>query len=109
MTKRFKGAIEYPPIVPYHVDTGQKGIAFTDGTQVVRDDGSGGLIGDVDPSGVNRIDYDTGSYDFTFLVPPANGAQIRVAYRQLLRVTKEDIPIEKSQLAVKGRYTIRTS
>ena len=109
LTKRFKGAIEYPPIVPYHTETGQKGIAFTDGTQVVRDNGNGELIGDVDPLGVNRIDYDTGSYDFTFADPPFGGSQIRVAYRQLLRVTKEDIPIEKSLLAVKGRYTIRTS
>ena len=106
---RFQGNVTYPPIVEYDSVTGQKGIAFTDGYQVVRDDGSGDLIGDVNPAGVNRLDYDTGSYDFTFVLPPGNGETIYSTYRQKLQTPSEDIPIADDELPVKGRYTITTA
>lgn len=38
----------------------KKTFKITDGTAVITDDGQGNLIGDVDPSGVNTIDYTTG-------------------------------------------------
>ncbi len=101
-TLRFKGSIEFPPIVPFSPVLGINGIAFSDGAQVILDDGDGGLEGDVDLTGVNVIDYDTGAYDMTFSLPPANGAIIRSTYRQRLETPSEDIPIDKNQLAVLG-------
>jgi hypothetical protein len=108
-TKRFTGAVEYPPVVEYDAVTGQKGIAFTDGSQVVVDDGDGNLTGDVDASGNNHFDYDTGAYDFTFALAPAVGATIQSTYRQLLRTPSENLPIDKTQLAVKNRYAFTTT
>ncbi len=40
--------------------------------QVVTDDGSGNLTGDVDPLGTNTVNYATGAYDFTFALTPAD-------------------------------------
>lgn len=106
ITKRFKGSIGYPPINPYNA--GDKGIAFSDGTQAIIDDGNGNLTGDIDPAGQNVIDYDTGGYDFTFLIAPADGQGIYSTYRQILDTASQDIPIEKSQLSVKGIITTAT-
>ena len=109
ITGRYQGSVEYPPVVPRDVLTSQKGIALTDGSQVVLDDGDGNFTGDIDPAGVNRFDYDTGTYDFTFLNVPAVNATIYSAYRQLLSTASEDIPIGDDEMPVKGLYTIRTS
>lgn len=102
VTRRFKGAVRYPPINPYDVPTSLKGIAFSDGTQVVTDDGDGKLVGDVDPAANNVIDYGTGGYDFTFLNPPALDAAIWSTYRQILETDSEDIPVGKDEMPVKG-------
>jgi hypothetical protein len=107
-TSRFRGVLEFPPIVPLDPTTSQKGIAFTDGTQVVVDDGDGNLVGDVHAGGSNYIDYSTGAFDFTFTLPPAVGTSIQSTYRQMLRVDSENLPIDDTQLAVKNRYTITT-
>jgi hypothetical protein len=107
-TTRFRGAVGYPPVIPFDVVAGGGGAAFSDGAQVVLDDGTGKLIGDVDPTGVNRIDYDTGAYDFTFALPPAAGGDINSTYRQRLETPSEDIPIDKMQIAVKGILAIQT-
>jgi uncharacterized phage protein gp47/JayE len=104
VTARFQGVVKYPPIVPYV--EGMKGIAFSDGVQTVIDDGEGGLEGDIDPNGINRIDYQTGSYDFTFRLAPAVGSEIWSAYRQMLRTSSEDLPLEDNQLAVQGLVEI---
>ena len=106
VTKRFHKAVEYPPVNPYHALSGEKGIAFSDGTQVVTDDGNGALVGDVDPAGRNVIDYDTGGYDFTFFLPPQDQAEIMSTYRQILDTPSEDIPIDKNQIGVKGDVTV---
>jgi hypothetical protein len=42
-------------------------LTITDGTQTIIDDGSGNLVGDIDPAGDNTIDYKRGHYDVTFL------------------------------------------
>lgn len=107
-TKKFKGITDYAPINPYDSTTGFKGIAFAAGSQVVRDDGNGALIGDVDPTGVNRIDYDTGGYDFTFALPPASGAEVRSTYMQILDTSSQDLPIDNDQICVKGTVSITT-
>jgi hypothetical protein len=107
-TKNFKGVATYSPINPYDSVTGFKGIAFAAGAQVVRDDGSGNLIGDVDPAGVNRIDYDTGGYEFTFALPPADGEEINSTYKQILDTSSQDLPIDNDQLSIKGIVNITT-
>ncbi len=47
---------------------------------VVRDDGSGHLIGDVSGSGVNTIDYATGAYNVTFAGNVVNGVDVTADY-----------------------------
>jgi len=107
-TQLFDGSVKYPPVNPYDTLTGLKGIAFSDGTQVVYDDGDGNLIGDVDAGGQNIIDYGTGGYNFTFANPPPLDAEIRSTYRQILRTNSEDIPVDKNQISVKGLVTVST-
>lgn len=99
ITSRIKGTITYPPIVAGSV-------AFSDGSQVVIDDGDGNLTGNVDSSGNNIIDYDTGAYDFKFELVPSSGLTVRSTYVQRLESASEDIPIGDDQLGVKGRLTV---
>jgi len=108
-TSVFEGAVTYPPVNPYDPTTGQKGIAFSDGIQVILDDGSGNLVDDpTDPLSPNRgsIDYGTGGYTLRFVTSPADDAEIRSTYMQILETDSQDIPIEKSQIVVKGLVTI---
>jgi len=49
----------------------------------VTDDGFGHLIGNVDPSGLNTINYDTGVFAVTFSGIPASGAPIFANYTHL--------------------------
>ena len=102
----FIGSVDYPPIVAYDSVSGTKGIAFTDGTRVVRDDGSGNLIGDVDAAGANWVDYDSGAYNFTFSAAAVAGTSIYSTYKQKLQTPSEDIPVDKTQLCVKGTYSL---
>ena len=46
----------------------------------VTDDGAGNLIGDVDPTGTNTIDYDTGILSVKFTFPPPDGEDIICEY-----------------------------
>jgi len=105
-TRRFRGSIAHPPVNPYSPTSGLKGIAISDGTRFIMDDGAGNLIGDVDGSGVNRIDYTSGAYDFTFLTAPSNGVEIFGAYYQLMTTSSKDLTIDKNQLAVQGNLDI---
>ena len=105
-----EGAVAFPPIVPYDPITGQKGIAFTDGIQTVRDwAGDGKLYDAVGGTQVGTVDYDTGSFSFQFPAVPGVGAAIWASYDQMLRTPSEDIPINKLQLAVEGNIVITTS
>jgi hypothetical protein len=48
-------------------------LQITTGAQTVNDDGVGNIIGDIDSTGTNTIDYDTGKVNASFLdIPPAN-------------------------------------
>nr|MBC8867822.1 hypothetical protein [Planctomycetota bacterium] len=58
-------------------------IQFTDGTQIVTDDGSGNLVGDVNPGGTNSIDYATGAFSVTFAAAPAVDAAITADYEYI--------------------------
>lgn len=69
-----------------------------DGTSVkVTDNGEGKLIGDIDPSGVNTIDYNTGGVDVTFSRFLKDGSAIQAEYASYIEVTEfqsgSDIPV----------------
>lgn len=53
-------------------------VSFTDGSQVVRDDGNGNLIGDCYTGGA--INYVTGVYTFTWLTAPTLNDELTVDY-----------------------------
>jgi len=108
-TETIKGVLQYPPVIPIDPVSGANGIAFAVADRVVVDDGNGNLVGDVNPLGVNRIDYDTGAYEFTLSTLPANGSILYSTYKQLLRVNAEDIPIDASDMPVKGTWTFSSS
>ena len=68
-SRRYNGSLNYSP-----VEAGS--IRFTDGTQVVTDDGGGTLSGDVDITATRTIDYTLGIYDFTFTAVTADAVTI---------------------------------
>ena len=105
----FTGVLSYPPAVAYDIILGQKGIAISDGSQVILDFDGDGILKTTDGTICGTIDYDTGAYDFSFPVTPSSGLSIWAAYYQKLQTASEDIPIDKEQLAVKGTYTITTT
>jgi hypothetical protein len=69
----FTGTLAYTPVRPGSV-------VLTDGTQIVRDDGAGNLIGDINPAGNNTLVYATGVYDVTFAANVVNGTAVTVDY-----------------------------
>lgn len=72
-TATFTPTLAYTPVV--------KGtLTITDGTQVVRDDGNGNIVGDINPSGTNTVVHATGVLNFTFATAPASGAAITASY-----------------------------
>ncbi len=98
---RFHGKLGHAPVVP-------GSLAFSDGDQVVTDDGNGNLVGDISAYGHNTIDYETGSYDFMFAADAIAGASLSSTYRQYLNVDSENIPVEKWELPVLGTLSINT-
>jgi hypothetical protein len=56
-------------------------LTITDGTQTATDDGNGILIGDVDASATNIIDYDSGRYFVSFAAATADQAQVTASFR----------------------------
>lgn len=71
--QQFTRSLDYTPLLPGT-------LVLTDGTQVISDDGQGNLVGDIDATGTNTIDYASGAMDATFAVAPASGASITVDY-----------------------------
>ena len=111
-TDRMYGVLNFPPLTAYSISQGIYGIAFSDGRQTVIDKfGDGKLYqesyGAWTESGT--INYDTGSYDFTFSTTPQVDSNFVATYVQKLSVASEDIPIEKSQLAVVGNIVVTAS
>jgi len=54
--------------------------------QVATDDGLGNLVGDVDASGENTINYETGEFDLTWDTAPPDGTDILANYVKLARI-----------------------
>lgn len=73
----YAGIYVHFPIIP-----GSVSITATSGTNTltVTDDGSGNLIGDVDPAGVNTIHYDDGDFDIKFSDSVDGASNIVSAY-----------------------------
>ena len=59
-------------------------ILITAGALTVTDDGEGNLTGDVDPTGNNTIDYDTGAIDVTLSSAPALNIDVSCRYHYIL-------------------------
>lgn len=72
-TSNYTGTLDYAPVVG-------ETLVLTDATQVVTDDGSGNLIGDVNPAGTNSINYANGAFDVTFAVAVATGDSVVGSY-----------------------------
>lgn len=97
---RFQGQLSHFPLVPGTV-------SFTDSYQTTQDDGAGNLTGDdIDSTGINTVDYDTGTYDFSFKAAPSSARSISSVYKQLLSVNAGDVPIDEDQLAVAGMIDV---
>jgi len=56
----------------------------TTGGQVVTDDGDGNLTGDVNPTGVNTVNYETAAYNVTFAAIPVAGEIVTAELRYVL-------------------------
>jgi len=69
----FAGTLAYTPVIPGT-------LVLTDGTQVVRDNGAGGLVGDINAAGVNTVNYNTGVYSVTFAANVALATAVTVDY-----------------------------
>lgn len=72
-TANYTRSLDYTPVIPGTVHV-------TDGTQEVTDDGSGNLVGDINPAGNNSVNYATGALDVTFAVNAATGADVEADY-----------------------------
>jgi hypothetical protein len=86
-TRRFQATLAYPPVDPFSVK-----VVVTNPAQEAVDDGVGVLTGaNVDPFGVNTINYATGQIDVTFKQPPAVGVAVKVIYVKLLTEATLDL------------------
>lgn len=69
----YAGTLAYTPVV-------QGSVLITDGTQVVRDNGQGQLVGDINPAGTNTVNYSTGAFSVTFAANVASGTAVTADY-----------------------------
>lgn len=101
LKKNFSGILTLPypsaTIVP-------DSISFTSGLQIVTDDGSGTLVGSVDITKTNSINYITGAFDFYFNTAPANGATVNLSF-DLIYASGSDISITRSDYAYPLNFT----
>jgi hypothetical protein len=67
----------FPPLTGSTIDV------LYDTGQYAQDNGLGAIVGDVDPSGTNTIDYNTGVLVFTWAVAPPAATPITAAYTKL--------------------------
>lgn len=83
-TKTFSATLANTPVL-------ETSVTITAGAQVVTDDGFGRLTGDIDASGSNYIDYDSGQLVVTFNAPPAETENVSVAYTKLAKSVAVDL------------------
>lgn len=105
-TSAMSGNLTWTPVRPGTV-------AFGDGTQVVRDDGNGNLIGDAYIGGT--IDYVTGAYSFTFMTAPGSSDSITADYEYNMeandKIPQMDViltstPVTARQFKLRARWSL---
>ena len=75
--KNFTGTLTLPyPAATIVPDS----ILFNSGLQIVNDNGAGTLVGSVDITKTNSINYITGAFDFYFNTAPSNGATVNLSF-----------------------------
>lgn len=67
------GTLAYTPVVP-------NTLVITDGTQVVRDNGAGQLVGDINGAIAATVNYSTGAVTFSFAAVVAAGTAVTADY-----------------------------
>ena len=106
VTSAQSGNLSWVPVRPGTV-------SFTDGTQVVRDDGNGNLIGDVYTGGT--INYVTGAYSFTYLTAPTSGDDLTCDYEYNMEananIPQMDViltstPVTARQFKLRARWSL---
>lgn len=106
VTSAYDGTLSWHPVRPGTV-------TFTDGTQVIRDDGAGNLIGDVYADG--WINYQTGAYEFTAHAAPGVGDALVCSYEYNMEANEKipmmDIvltssPVTARQFKLRARWSL---
>ena len=100
--KTFTGTLTLPypsaTIVP-------DSISFVSGLQTVTDNGSGVLVGDVDGTMTNTINYINGAYTFTFNIPPTSGATINLKFH-VIYAAGSSISIARQEYVYPLNHTV---
>jgi len=105
-TSAMSGTLDWRPLRPGTV-------TFTDGTQVVRDDGAGNLVGDAYSGGT--INYATGAYSFSFLSAPTSGDEVTCSYEYnmeaneripMMDVVLTSTPVTARQFKLRARWSL---
>ena len=99
--KNFTGILTLPypsaTIVP-------DSISFNSGLQIVTDNGSGTLVGSIDITKTNSINYITGAFDFYFNTPPSIGSTVNLSF-DVIYASGSDISITRSDYAYPLNFT----
>lgn len=59
-------------------------------SQSATDDGAGSFVGNIDSSGTNSMNYETGDFTITFAAPPATGSTIYAEARYIANLAWEE-------------------
>lgn len=82
-------------------------ISFVSGLQTVTDDGSGTLIGSIDGTKTNSINYITGAFDFYFNTAPSAGATVNLSF-DVIYASGSAISINRPEYAYPLNFTTTT-
>ncbi|MES2592933.1 MAG: T9SS type A sorting domain-containing protein [Bacteroidota bacterium] len=104
INKHFTGVLNKPySVASYLPDS----IQFKAGLQEVTDNGSGILVGSVDGTHTNSINYITGAYDFYFTTAPANGAIVNASF-DVIYAAGSNLSITRPEYAYPIDFTLTT-
>jgi hypothetical protein len=85
-TQAFSGQFDMPDGVELVGQT----LSIIAESQTASDDGDGNITGDVDASGINTIDYETGKFTVTFNTVPSSGALILMEMKYIALLEWEE-------------------
>lgn len=99
----YVGTLTNFPLLPKEASPSTYEVVFTDGTQVVSDDGAGALVGD----GSGTIDYATGDFDVTFNVATTGAVTCDYEYlRQTVGAAPNGVLMVDSYVQQSGTETL---